>query len=168
MWRRLMQASWLACLLLSIATLAAGMSVQHMQTPTLELTSVTSTVRVGLGFRGHRLSAWCILPGTKFVPWTGTTDFPSFGAATTSDVCVFDGLGGAPFPPSKAVGYIAWMPFWFPLAAFLSLALASRAFRLALARQRRRCGLCISCGYDLSGNESGVCSECGTACPQDA
>ena len=29
-------------------------------------------------------------------------------------------------------------------------------------RNRRREGLCLSCGYDLTGNESGVCPECGT------
>lgn len=28
--------------------------------------------------------------------------------------------------------------------------------------RRRRKGLCLTCGYDLTGNESGVCSECGT------
>jgi len=28
--------------------------------------------------------------------------------------------------------------------------------------RRRRRGLCITCGYDLTGNESGVCPECGT------
>ena len=27
---------------------------------------------------------------------------------------------------------------------------------------RRRKGLCIKCGYNLTGNESGVCPECGT------
>ncbi|UCE59491.1 MAG: hypothetical protein JSU63_18860 [Phycisphaerales bacterium] len=29
--------------------------------------------------------------------------------------------------------------------------------------RRRRKGSCIKCGYDLTGNVSGVCSECGTA-----
>ncbi|UCE61593.1 MAG: hypothetical protein JSU63_07550 [Phycisphaerales bacterium] len=28
--------------------------------------------------------------------------------------------------------------------------------------RRRRRGMCLSCGYDLTGNESGVCPECGT------
>ena len=30
------------------------------------------------------------------------------------------------------------------------------------ARSRRRRGLCINCAYDLTGNVSGVCPECGT------
>ena len=28
--------------------------------------------------------------------------------------------------------------------------------------RRRKKGLCVSCGYDLTGNVSGVCPECGT------
>lgn len=35
----------------------------------------------------------------------------------------------------------------------------------ALARRSRRLeGRCGRCGYDLTGNVSGVCPECGTAC----
>ena len=29
--------------------------------------------------------------------------------------------------------------------------------------RRRRKGLCLKCGYDLTGNVSGVCPECGKA-----
>lgn len=31
------------------------------------------------------------------------------------------------------------------------------------AQRRRRRGCCLGCGYDLTGNESGVCPECGQA-----
>ena len=31
------------------------------------------------------------------------------------------------------------------------------------SRRRNRMGFCISCGYSLTGNVSGVCPECGTA-----
>ena len=31
-----------------------------------------------------------------------------------------------------------------------------------LRRRRRAMGLCVQCGYDLTGNVSGVCPECGT------
>ena len=31
-----------------------------------------------------------------------------------------------------------------------------------LRRDRLRRGLCVNCGYDLTGNASGVCPECGT------
>ncbi len=33
--------------------------------------------------------------------------------------------------------------------------------------QRRRRGLCLTCAYDLTGNESGVCSECGAGIKAD-
>jgi len=33
--------------------------------------------------------------------------------------------------------------------------------RRALRRKRRLRGLCVTCGYDLTGNESGRCPECG-------
>lgn len=33
--------------------------------------------------------------------------------------------------------------------------------RPLLRRRRRKAGLCVRCGYDLTGNETGVCSECG-------
>ena len=36
----------------------------------------------------------------------------------------------------------------------------SDRFRRAIRRVR---GLCPECAYDLTGNESGVCPECGTA-----
>ena len=50
---------------------------------------------------------------------------------------------------------------WIPLAMFS--AYPSVAFiRGPLRRYRRRKrGLCVRCGYDLTGNVSGACSECG-------
>lgn len=53
-------------------------------------------------------------------------------------------------------------------AAFLALIVvatyvyARRDFRLQERRHRWRAGLCANCGYDLAGNISGVCPECGT------
>ena len=34
--------------------------------------------------------------------------------------------------------------------------------RASIRHRRWRDGLCVHCGYDLTGNESGVCPECGT------
>ena len=50
------------------------------------------------------------------------------------------------------------IPLWLPLACvtLLTVVLFTRN------RAQRIDGLCRKCGYDLTGNESGVCPECGT------
>ncbi len=59
---------------------------------------------------------------------------------------------------------LVWAPAWtVPMffAAYPIIAL----IRGPLRRWRRhRKGLCLKCGYDLEGNVSGVCPECGRAC----
>jgi hypothetical protein len=59
---------------------------------------------------------------------------------------------------------VASIRHWHLTAALLALP-AGRGLasirRLARRRARRRRGHCPGCGYDLSGNESGVCPECG-------
>ncbi len=48
--------------------------------------------------------------------------------------------------------------------ALMALVLPLLAIRRAVRRQHwRRRGACTACGYDLTGNVSGVCPECGTA-----
>ena len=49
---------------------------------------------------------------------------------------------------------------WLP-TLLLALPLVISASPWARRRRRAKKGLCIKCGYDLSGSESGVCSECG-------
>ena len=54
------------------------------------------------------------------------------------------------------------IPFWFLIALFSvvpAFTVATRNRRLRMARiQAGRCG---ACDYDLTGNTSGVCPECG-------
>lgn len=54
-------------------------------------------------------------------------------------------------------------PLWAPFVA--CIAYPAVAFMRGPVRRwrRRRKGLCINCGYDLTGNVSGVCPECGSA-----
>ncbi len=47
-------------------------------------------------------------------------------------------------------------PLWVPLVITLPFGI------FALRRSRMRPGYCATCGYDLKGNVSGVCPECGT------
>ena len=49
-----------------------------------------------------------------------------------------------------------------PRHTWLSLFVARR---LLLPKRRERLGLCPSCGYDLTGNVSGTCPECGRPVP---
>jgi hypothetical protein len=60
-------------------------------------------------------------------------------------------------------GLIVEIPMWFPCVLFsIYPALASIAGLLRCRRRRRR-NLCTGCGYNLTGNVSGRCPECGTA-----
>jgi hypothetical protein len=53
------------------------------------------------------------------------------------------------------------VPLWFPFAVLA--AYPAIAFIRGPARRwrRRKRGLCVKCAYDLTGNVSGVCPECG-------
>ncbi len=48
------------------------------------------------------------------------------------------------------------IPLWMP--TFLMLIVCY----LFIWRKRRQVGICVECDYDLTGNVSGVCPECGT------
>lgn len=80
------------------------------------------------------------------------------------------GAGGQ--NPAQAVidGIFTWAgpclffgtPIWGAIWAWLYVRLLNRFFR----RVRPHC--CVNCGYDLTGNVSGVCSECGKAVPAES
>ena len=58
------------------------------------------------------------------------------------------------------------VPYWFIAAlatAPLALRLVSWLRHHVAEIGYRRHGLCSSCGYDLTGNESGICPECGNS-----
>ncbi len=46
-------------------------------------------------------------------------------------------------------------------AGYPTIAFIRGPLRRWRRRRRRERGLCLDCGYNLTGNESGVCSECG-------
>ena len=52
------------------------------------------------------------------------------------------------------------VPLYVPLLCFGTIAVY-----LTLRRRPRKPGTCHACGYNLTGNTSGVCPECGTAIP---
>ena len=64
-------------------------------------------------------------------------------------------------PPSRRRFHLLSLPLWAPLV-LLPLYPSWTVVRDARRRHRRRKkGLCLQCGYDLTGNVSGVCPECG-------
>ena len=72
----------------------------------------------------------------------------------------FDPAGQSPASGTHAcveIGVNGFMMF-IVLALYPALVFLRGPFRLW---RRRRQGLCLSCGYNLTGNTSGTCSECG-------
>jgi hypothetical protein len=63
-------------------------------------------------------------------------------------------------PPQRVQAFIAHWAWLTGVTAVLPLLVG--ASRLVAWRRRRRTGGCPNCGYDLTGNVSGVCPECGT------
>jgi hypothetical protein len=64
---------------------------------------------------------------------------------------------------THSLSYHVCFPLWMPSILF-AVYLGISALRALVKRTpgwRRRHGLCVRCGYDLTGNTSGVCPECG-------
>ncbi len=53
------------------------------------------------------------------------------------------------------------MPFWFPFVLFAAYPTIALIRGPLCRRYRRNHGLCPHCGYNLTGNVTGICSECG-------
>lgn len=62
----------------------------------------------------------------------------------------------------RDVGYIT-LPLWFPLLLFAAYPTSAFIRGPLRSRARRQRNQCILCGYNLTGNVSGVCPECGMA-----
>ena len=83
---------------------------------------------------------------------------------------VFVAAGAALYLGVLAVGLLASRG-WAYAAGAVALPVASYLmYRYGegdepLEDRRRRLGQCVRCGYNLTGNRSGVCPECGTPCP---
>lgn len=66
----------------------------------------------------------------------------------------------------KAVG----LPHWLVAGIFAVLPVQwlRRSLKHRRARRRQAASQCVGCGYDLTGDTSGKCPECGTPVPQEA
>ena len=102
-----------------------------------------------------------------------TGEYLSFPIGSALDFDRINALGGG--PAERFVTPICWqseryasgkawifvnIPHWLALVAVGPLWLWLLFRRLSRARTRRE-GFCLTCGYNLTGNVSGVCPECG-------
>ena len=108
-----------------------------------------------------------------FVPGFGTVAIVGYAIGrSTSDLrtirpqCVVYAAASA--APILAIGIWVFGPAWYVLllsllgagVVFLVFFGLTMAFAVGTG-ERELTGRCLDCGYDLTGNESGVCSECG-------
>ena len=103
-------------------------------------------------------------PGGQHPAWDALREWPSDSPMLSTKTRTYPDGFIRRSPPLPVL--VVRLRFWF-LGA---LAMVLPAGRLALAAgrrwQRRRHaarGRCPACGYDLTGNASGTCPECGTA-----
>lgn len=75
------------------------------------------------------------------------------GATTNNYGFCLPLIDASDYPERVAVGIPGWIPVTFLGASMVLL--------WWLDRRRARPGLCTACGYDLTGNVSGTCPECG-------
>ena len=64
--------------------------------------------------------------------------------------------------PMKRVTVVVF-PLWFPFLLFFAYPVLAFIWGPWRRHRHRRKGLCLKCGYDLTGNVSGRCPECGEA-----
>ncbi len=78
-------------------------------------------------------------------------------------VAIFDFVSVDDVPPTHWFQRAIVVPrgsFFFLFAIYPTIAFIRGPLR---RWRRRRRGLCLKCGYNLEGNVSGVCPECGVA-----
>ena len=101
------------------------------------------------------------------LPWAERPDPDSYAMGWS--VRGYDGFGTLwwPWYTSAARYWTIHLPLWIPASIF-ALLFPLASVPLYRLWHRRRNGLCLRCGYNLEGNVSGVCPECGEAIGQDA
>ena len=127
----------------------------------LRLTTVDWSVYLYNRKGGLRLSLWsCSDAPAKgsLRMWPGISYSAGMGIGELCEYVTPDGIGVSGFPNT----YRLSMPLWLPFLLFAAYPTITFFIRGPLRRYRRRKrGLCLTCGYDLMGNVTGVCSECG-------
>jgi hypothetical protein len=76
------------------------------------------------------------------------------------------GFGPALTNDPQKTGLIVMIPHWSLLVPLSALLLFRPVLLLRRSRKSSR-SACVECSYDLTGNISGVCPECGTPVPKE-
>lgn len=102
--------------------------------------------------------ATATFPNVRHFVWAKTVERGSVNDSACAQ-CRVSGTGCA-FGTART--YMLGLPLWMMLLSLGWLPILLVRNRLRSWRRRRR-GLCLNCGYNLQGNTSGRCPECGTA-----
>ncbi len=65
------------------------------------------------------------------------------------------------FELPKLITVRLYVPLWTPFLLFMVPGMAALLLGPYRRHRRRKKGLCLKCGYNLTGNVSGICPECG-------
>lgn len=119
----------------------------------------------GISINHGKIACWHlqVIPSMKYI----NPNWPRkdrFGYIRTHDMCTIDALA-LPFsgqPDGTKLLYAIWFPIWVPTAILFLIPMFIFIKINTIKLIRRSCNHCIHCGYNLTGNISGTCPECGT------
>jgi hypothetical protein len=125
--------------------------------------------RIGMGF-AHGIDLRPDMGGSPFAPagwnfFAQRDDHPPFYPHGRQDwgpfAFVYDGGDDRPGQRFQDIIRIVQVPAW-SVATLWALPSAAWIGRWGRARRRGRRGFCRACVYNLTGNVTGICPECGT------
>lgn len=93
--------------------------------------------------------------------WGFSYRSPEESSRARADVSFTRPVGGSEYRVTIERERSFFVPWWF-LALASALFPAAALFKWVRRRAKAGSGGCPACGYDLTGNASGVCPECGT------
>ncbi len=115
--------------------------------------------------RGTLFSAWMTVETATAKAARGQGMDSGFGLAGC-EVRWYDGMQGKGDDASRFVVRYVNMKLWIALMLFGAYPAWTVVRCVGQRRRRKKDGFCTKCGYDLTGNVSGTCPECGSAAPK--
>lgn len=120
------------------------------------LAAILLTIHYNFGFNGAKLSVTCWTGGVSVVHRSDGAH--PFGFFFKRDYEQPVWRWTPSFVSRPGSGWFADIPLWIPFVTCCTIAaVVHRHVR------KPKPGTCAKCGYNLTGNTSGACPECGTA-----